>query len=202
MKEDDMTYEATTLRSGQSTNSQGVRLDALSVTADLPAGYLTPETLLAYCASKMRGIDKQIQDCFAKQQARNAKAAVLSELQQTLGNYKIGFKDNPRAEEDIKAAFAKAETALASDPAMAAELEKTKTAFYATMDDHWASSDEVSGWMTSVQNMQQSLNQDGELEMLQMQSMTSQRKQAIQLCTNMIQSLGQTSQAICSNIGK
>lgn len=177
---------------------------AVTVTAgtDVPYGALTPETLIAYCASKMRGIDTQIQQCFAKQQARNAKSQVLSDLQSKLSNYKIGFQNNPEARKDIEMALAKAKAAFVDDPALSEQLDKVSTSFNATMNDDWASEGEVTGWMNSVQSIQQGINQDGELEMLQMQSMMSQRQQSVQLCTNMIQGLGQTSQAVAANIGK
>jgi hypothetical protein len=195
----------TSYKQGASTTAHVAALNRVHVgTGDLPPGALSPEMLLAYCASKMRGLDHQIQECFAKQQARNTKAAVLSDVQRTLSNYKVGFEKNPSAEKEISEAFAKAQTALAGDPALSAELQKTKAAYDAsvTNHDHWASSDDMAGWMNSVQQLQQSLNQEGELEMLQMQSTMSQRQQAIQLCTNMLQSLGQSAQAICSNVGK
>jgi hypothetical protein len=38
--------------------------------------------------------------------------------------------------------------------------------------------------------------------MIQLQSLMSQRQQAIQMCTNMVQALGQSSQAVAANIGK
>jgi hypothetical protein len=171
---------------------------------DLPPGALTPETLLAYCASKMRGLDGQIQACFAKQQARNAKSAALSKLATAMNTWKVGFEGNPKAKADIEAALKEAQTSLAGDPALSEQLANLTNAFNETAKDQTGhvDSDEMTGFLSTVQSMQQSINQDGELEMLQMQSMMSQRQQAIQLCTNMIQSLGQSSQAICSNVGK
>lgn len=178
--------------------------EAVSITpgVDVAYGALTPETLIAYCASKMRGIDTQIQQCFAKQQARNAKSQVLSDLQSKLSNYKTGFQNDPKARAEIEAALANAKTALVDDPSLAEQIDKLNTAFEATMNDDWASSTEMEGYMSSVQSIQQGINQEGELEMLQMQSMMSQRQQAVQLCTNMIQGLGQTAQAVAANIGK
>jgi hypothetical protein len=172
--------------------------------ADLPPGALTPETLLAYCASKMRGLDGQIQACFAKQQARNAKSEALSKLATAMNTWKVGFEGNPKAKAEIEAALKEAKASLAGDPALSEQLANLTNAFNETAKDKTGhvDSDEMNGFMSTVQSMQQSINQDGELEMLQMQSMMSQRQQALQLCTNMIQSLGQSSQAICSNVGK
>ena len=54
----------------------------------------------------------------------------------------------------------------------------------------------------AVASIQQDVNHEGELEMIKLQSLMSQRQQALQMCTNLVQSLGQSAQQITANIGK
>ncbi len=54
---------------------------------------------------------------------------------------------------------------------------------------------------TAVENIQKDLNSSTELSMINLQSLMSQRQEAIQLCTNLVQSLGDQVNKIAENVG-
>lgn len=191
---------ATPLAVGRMNAKMGVQSTALSPEV---FAYLTPDMLLAFCATKLRGMDEQIQQIVLRQRLRGDKVQILSELQQTLSIYKGTGFDKPEEVASIQAAITKAEKAFEGDPELLNGLREIEASFKKTADeDGMAHPNELSAWSSSVQKMQEAMNQASELEMMQLQSLMSQRQQASQLCTNMIQSLGQSLQAICANTGK
>ncbi len=60
---------------------------------------------------------------------------------------------------------------------------------------------EVASWSDAVKSAQSGLNSASELNMISLQSLMSQRQEAIQLCTNLVQSLGDQCNKIAQNIG-
>jgi hypothetical protein len=62
-------------------------------------------------------------------------------------------------------------------------------------------SDEMQGFINSVQGAISDLNSGAELQMIQLQSLMSQRETAVQLTTNLVQSLGDQLNKIADNIG-
>jgi hypothetical protein len=63
-------------------------LSIMSLTAANPLqspGFLTPDALMAYCSTRLRGLDDQINSEMVKQQTANHDSSVLSKLQSDLG---------------------------------------------------------------------------------------------------------------------
>jgi hypothetical protein len=54
----------------------------------------------------------------------------------------------------------------------------------------------------AIQNIQQDLNSSNELSMINLQSLMSQRQESIQLCTNLVQALGDQVNKVADNVGK
>ena len=54
----------------------------------------------------------------------------------------------------------------------------------------------------NIEDLMQQVNSGSELRMAKLQSLISQRQQQIQMATNMLQSLHQTSMAVLNNLGK
>jgi hypothetical protein len=65
---------------------------------------------------------------------------------------------------------------------------------------------DTAGWQSlvtdAVKNVQQDLNSNSELSMINLQSLMSQRQEAIQVCTNLVQSMGDQCDKIAENVGK
>lgn len=194
------------------------RSAALGAT-EIDMGYvpLTAEGLMAYCAMKLRDLDKQVQTAFASQKERNHLGKALADLTEALNLKSNGIpKDtelHKAGQVDIEAAYDKAilevggiGTDLGSK--LAAEKEKfTKTATgqgpsTSKQDEADVSPSEMAKFAESVGSMQSTLNRDGEMQMIQLQSIMSQRQQALQMCTNMIQGVNQSAMGIVQNVGK
>ena len=170
-------------------------------------GWLTPDVLMSYCQSKIRGIDEQVQKAFTGQQNRNQLSTALGELAQTIGNYSAGIADgvdgdNPRAA--VRAAYAKALAKVGENTDVGKKLKAALDGFEATagVQNNGLSTEEMKSQIDAVGRVQADVNREGELEMIQLQSLMSQRQQALQMCTNMVQSLGQSASAIAQNVGK
>jgi len=179
---------------------------------EIAYGLLTPDLLLAFCASKIRGIDEQVQRAFAKQNDRNTLSKKLSDLSDGLGLYQKGVPgDDINGKKMIVEKYDAAILAAGKDSEFGKKLAEQKAAFERTakINDVKGQSGEpdVADWemknfIDDASRIQSELNQEGELEMIKLQSLMSQRQQALQMCTNMVQSLNQSSQQIAANVGK
>ncbi len=63
-----------------------ININPLMTTFGQPqfTGYVTPDALMAFCQTRLQGIDTQVQASFAAQQQANADSTVLSDLSSTL----------------------------------------------------------------------------------------------------------------------
>jgi|HubBroStandDraft_2_1064218.scaffolds.fasta_scaffold06545_5 hypothetical protein len=68
--------------------------------------------------------------------------------------------------------------------------------------DGTLSSGEMSGYISTLQGASSSLDSGSEMNLVELQSLMSQRETAISLTTNLVQSLGDQANTIASNIGK
>ena len=64
------------------------------------------------------------------------------------------------------------------------------------------SADTVKRFVDNLKGLQTEVNQGSELGMITLQSLMSQRQMAIQLTTNLVQSLGEMTNKIAANIGR
>ncbi len=67
--------------------------------------------------------------------------------------------------------------------------------------DNILSSDEMQSAIQSLQGVASDLNSGAELQMIQLQSLMSERQTAVELTTNLVQSLGDQSEKVAENIG-
>jgi hypothetical protein len=70
-----------------------------------------------------------------------------------------------------------------------------------TQGDNNYSADEAQGYIATIKGIHDSMNSDSELTMIDVQSLMSQRETAVQLTTNMMQSLDDQAKQITQNIG-
>ncbi|MET0593810.1 MAG: hypothetical protein ABW133_13995, partial [Polyangiaceae bacterium] len=64
------------------------------------------------------------------------------------------------------------------------------------------SKEEMGSLINSTKSLQSDLNSNAELDMIHLQSLMSQRQTAIQLTTNILQSLNEQANKIVANIGR
>jgi hypothetical protein len=180
------------------------------------SAYLTPDALMSYCQTRLRGLDTQVQAAFAKQKEANADSAVLSSLS---SDFQTPSKDldltstspdpdlgNMTPAQYVERAAEKLETAASkvSDPqAKEALLEAARNlkGEIRAGNKSFQASDFKNMTADAVGKIQQDLNSGTELSMINLQSLMSQRQSAIQMCTNLVQSLGDQCNKIAENVG-
>lgn len=180
------------------------------VAADSTAGcaYLTPDSLMLYCQSRLQGIDSQVNEAFAKQQESNTAQSILGKLAASPAFAVPGDKiaSGNDADARVQAIKDAIDGALANlDPNSAAykalsdyeanSIDKINTSQDISVDQFNST---VVGGLSSIQK---DLNSSSELSMIGLQSLMSQRQQAIQVCTNLVQALGDQCQKIAENVG-
>jgi len=175
---------------------------------EVDATLITPDTLLAYCEAKIRGIDDQVTHALANQRLRNDQASALGSLQATLSSYANGTGDSAETRKNISDAYDAAIAKFPDGSATRANLQQQKDNALKDFDtgDKDGKNKGIDGptaiqYANAVSDLSSSLNREGEMEMIQLQSLMSQRQTALQMCSNMVASLGETSKAIASKIG-
>jgi hypothetical protein len=166
--------------------------------------YLTPDSLMAYCQSRLEGIDTQVNTAFAKQKQANYESSVLSSMLNSpafaLPSTTLTGQDAITKRQDVIAAIVDAEKKLPANDPLLSKLEDLKTSVQQMTGDLDANKFNTN-ICDGVQNIQKDLNSSAELSMINLQSLMSQRQSAIQMCTNLVQSLGDQMNKIAQNIG-
>ena len=186
--------------------------------------YLTPDALMNYCATRLRGIDNQIQTKFTKQQTANEDSKVLSALQGTLnfGNDDLiviggqGLNNDSTIKAGGQALIDAANRS--TDPGVQKRLLElagklvtvsgspptatfNPTANVALAARTYKPSELAQMITQPVANLQKDMNQGTELDMMSLQSLMSQRQTAVSTVTQMLQALGEQLNKIAGNIG-
>ena len=204
-------------------------VDAISGSGSVPtsfglmgAGYLTPDALMTYCSTRLRGLDDQINGIMTQQQQANDDSSVLSQLTGELDWGSDDLKVSGKADEDgtLKANAQHLLDAAnkVEDPKVAGELKALAQKLVtvtgdppnATMDASAPVAlaaktykpEELKDLITTpVSGIQKDLNAGTELGMINLQSLMSQRQSAVQTVTNLVQALGDQMNKISANIG-
>jgi|CZKU01.1.fsa_nt_gi hypothetical protein len=170
---------------------------------------LTPDALMAYCQARLNSIDSQVQASFDNQEKNANQIAVIQDAANK-------FKENSSAAvtdptvyqgmlDQLNTAIADITPADKSTPPSPAlqKLQKTRDAMIASWNaDQNLAATEVEGYAQDLTDAASDLNSSSELQMVQLQSLMSQRQTAISLTTNIVQSLGDQENKIADNIGK
>lgn len=200
-------------------------VDAISRTSSSTdinySGAITPDALLLYCQSKLNDLDNQMQAQFQKQKQYRAGTAAVNDLisifnepantakgidGRCIGN---GGVDPKTYEDRIDAAFARALDSLPPGPERT-QIEEAQKKWKAGFHDRTGQGPDDGGWefvftageckalADSLTNVSKSLSSSAELDMINLNSLMSQRQTAIQMCTGMVNSLGEGPKAIAA----
>jgi Na+/phosphate symporter len=175
---------------------QGLQSKTLLVNRTLasiaPPTFLTPESLLVYCRSRLHELDATIQDRFDKENK-------TVELQKKLGAIKSyiakaaedGVSDGEHG--DI-ANMVDAAKALTNDPDLTAQLQ--------ALADGSIGADAKKGAALgqNIDDICKDLGSGRELAMVELQSIVSQRQTALQLTTNLLSAVNESARNITNNI--
>jgi len=178
--------------------------------ASIPSGLnLSPEALMAYCQSRLNSLDSQMNGIFSSQETNekvtndvNQVASAFGQLPGADGGSPSMIAVSPANHSAIDLAYTQA-IADAGGPKtqLGSELAGQMNSFDNGIQNGSIRADVVSDHTENLKNYASSLNSNSELSMINLQSLMSQRQTAVQLTTNLVQSLGDQSNAIAKNVG-
>lgn len=179
----------------------------LAMPLDHGGAFLTPESLMLYCQTRLRGIDEQVNTAFAKQQRANDDSKVLTDLINSAGSLAADVSDPKKASDYMNDLAKKYEDAAAavSDPtlkdALTEQAKKCRNIAQNNCSNGISAGIYKQNAGDFVSGLQKDVNAGTELEMIKLQSLMSQRQSAVQLVTNLVQALGDQMNKITANIG-
>ncbi|MDB4995927.1 MAG: hypothetical protein JWM74_3359, partial [Myxococcaceae bacterium] len=174
---------------------------------------LSPDSLMFYCESRLRGIGEQIGRAVAQQQKSNSDISALNELHETLNQYSKGVNaegtvkgaEGDAAFQQMSAAYDAAISKVGKDTELGKKLIEDKNRILNTNGqggtDNIVLEHEMKAMTNNLETMVKDINGNSELQMINLQSLMSQRQAAVQLTTNLVQSLGDQMNKIAANIG-
>lgn len=174
------------------------------------AGGLTPDALMQYCATRLRGIGDQVDDQFEKQEWSREVTGDVNELQQKL----VALFERPRpnkedailagdqaTKDDIRFMFDEVIKKFPDGHPQKEALKAQFAQFDGDAKDGGVGGTQLRAMAEGLQTISKDLSSGAELEMITLQSIMSQRQTAIQICTNLVAALGESSKAIAQKIG-
>jgi hypothetical protein len=195
------------------------------------AAGLSPEALMTYCQSRLDSIDGQIQSSFDGQKKNSEFIDQMNTLQKTfksLGSkplddhgqiiametqYKTLIEDmqkNDPGNPELDTLITSYNTLVWSGSGGAAmhpgtpdfiQLDTHPPGKTSDQGDYNLVDTEFSDFAQTLSDCASNLNSHAELQMVQLQSLMSQRQTAITMTTNLVQSLGDQENKIADNIG-
>jgi hypothetical protein len=186
--------------------------------------YLTPDALLMYCQTRLQGLDAQIQRGVLEQQSANGDQQDLASVQAALSKYAPGCTDAKSVQEldnAVTQAIKSIKNRNPDSPAISM-LQKMQSAIETgtTTPDLTTqmarqmgpgvtvnlpvalTAEQVKDLTTNLGQITSDENSTSELDMINLQSLMSQRQTAIELTTNMMQTLDDTMNKVVSNVGR
>lgn len=156
--------------------------------------FVTPESLLAYCQSRLRDLDRGIQERFAAEQKTINLQKGLGALKDLInGAAQDGICSSER---DVILAKVEELKKLTDDPELKARLDAIGISCTTNMN----ANDATNGPIKAIDELGKDLGAGRELSMIELQSVVSQRQTALQLTTNLMNTINQSSQSIVQNI--
>ena len=183
---------------------------------------LTPEGLMLYLESRLGDLDGQIDGLFRKQQDvsriredLNAMQEALQTLESdpanknALGTPNVDANNNGQIDrEELSEYERKLTDAIADikevDPTLGAKLEADlgKVGYVLDGRNGQYMAYEVKNTVDYLNTVSKELESSAQLEMIKLQSLMSSRQTAIQLSTNLVSALCDSTKSIASNIGR
>ena len=199
---------------------------AAPTTPELPT-YLTPEALVSYCDTRLSSLDAQMQTIINQQLQSADTETALSNLASQLNDLpqpSSSSGSNPtiavtveqfnNVEGAYTAAIAAAGPTTALGQQLSADLDTLANGYvdsngntvsvFATPADanqtYSMSENIVTNLSQNVKTYASDLSSDSQMQMINIQSLMSQQQTAVELSTNLLQTLSQTAQSIVSNL--
>jgi len=174
--------------------------------APLPVdGAVTPESMMIYCQARLDSLDGQVTAAFDQQQRFSDETQALKGLLEEFTEHKDGVDHDPTVANDLDSklgAFAKELAEKDPTSPILKDIRTLADTVHSSNNDNNFDGTEMSKYITGLQNAIDGLNSNAQLQMIQVQSLMSQRQTAVTLTTNLVQSLGDQANKIAENIGR
>ncbi len=204
------------------TSTSSVAPSSFSDNLDAAAVNLTPEGLMLYLEGRLGDLDGQIDGLFKKQQDANRIREDLNAIQHALqtlesdpanknplGNKNEDTNHNGQFDRDELSDWERKITdAIADikevDPERGAEIETElkKTGYVLDGCNGEYMAYEVKNTVDFLNTVSKELESGAQLEMIKLQSLMSSRQTAIQLSTNLVSALCDSTKSVAGNIGR
>jgi len=165
------------------------------LSADNFPTYLTPEALLGYCQSRLRDLDRSIQDRFASEQNTIKLQRGLNSLKTYIQEAAKDSSISPSEKEEIDRRIAALKD-LTGDSDLKDRIDAVGVECVSNLTPDGATNGPIKG----LDDIGKDLGSGRELTMIELQSVVSQRQTALQLTTNLMNAINQSSQNIVNNL--
>jgi hypothetical protein len=162
--------------------------------------HLTPDALMTYLSTRLDGLDTQINAIFNRQQHTQAIQKALTNLRTALAQMKPDGTA-PKTISDIQVALRHL-TDVDSDLGNAVRNQLNQDGYAFADGNENCSPEELKATMNYLDGVGKDADSSGQLDMIRLQSIMSARQTAIQLATNLVSALGESTKSIVSNIGR
>ena len=198
----------------EATSSHSTATSSHHVAATAPASVpmplsLSPDALMAYCQSRLNSLDTQMSTIFQSQETNSATTSSLNAIDNAYDQLPAPNSKTPPMvavtsdqATTINEAYKQAISQAGQNSQLGESLTKDQTAFNSNLKNGEISSDNISSYTQNLKNDTSTLNSDSEMTMINLQSLMSQRETAVQLTTNLLQSLDNQDSDIAKNIGQ
>ncbi len=170
---------------------------------------LSPDGLMVYLQTRLNGLDGQINELFNTENQQAKLQSALRKLQSALGT--LDDQNGGAMNDEQQTAINNALDEVAGIDAILGAKMKQDFAHVrgglifdhdgADIDQNY-SANEVKATTEYVTGLTKDVENRAQMNMIHLQSLMSSRQTAIQLATNMISALGESTKAIVSNIGR
>jgi hypothetical protein len=199
---------------GSTTSATG---SATGATANADAtnqpALLTPDALMAYCETRLSNLDAQMQTIFQQQQTSNKFITDVDNAVDLFNQYSNGINSGGSSTTVSATDFGNLTTTLMNLEKEAPPGSSAAAAFQSAITtlnqgpngsgtDTKVSATDITNIVTGLTGVVNDANSSSQLNMITLQSLMSEQQAAVQMTTNLVQTLGQQQNAIASNVGK
>ncbi len=162
---------------------------------------LTGDALLVYCRSQLNSYDSDINSFLNEQRLALARKKALGSIENTMKKFTETL--DATGQQECLTTWNAAINSLPQGDPMRVQMEKEFAKFQAqTQTAGGFSKEQWAGYLGDVHSMIDDVSGSAEINMIQLQSIMSQRQTAVQLTTSMLAKFDEGVKSVVSNIGR
>ena len=165
--------------------------------------HLTPDALMTYLSTRLDGLDTQVNTIFNRQQHTQAIQKAITNLRTALGQMETNDNGGATQKPVVVDAVVVALRELTDlDPNLGAAIrDQFNQQGFVFYDDH-CTVEEMKATTQYLDGVVKDIDSSAQLDMIRLQSIMSARQTAIQLSTNLVSALAESTKSIVANIGR